>query len=223
MKKEGKKKQQRRDTINSSRQLINLIKLNSAMIKLNRLQDGQIPHVAGLEEHLEPELHVVAPRRRRRRRAGDGQLLVHVAEAGHHPGHLRRRPEALVHVGRCRGRRRRRRQLAARAEALLLDSGMLRLLLLPPVVAVGRRRRRLGHRGARHAATGVDADGRRRLALDGGGALCRLGLLARMRPAATATAGGGELPFVVQPLLEVSVPHVLDLVVSATRHLGGDG
>lgn len=110
------------------------------MIKLNRLQDGQIPHVAGLEEHLEPELHVVAPRRRRRRRAGDGQLLVHVAEAGHHPGHLRRRPEALVHVGRCRGRRRRRRQLAARAEALLLDSGMLRLLLLPPVVAVGRRR-----------------------------------------------------------------------------------
>jgi hypothetical protein len=166
-------------------------------LKLNSrcLHDAQVRHVAGLQQHL-PELHVLVPGRRG---AGQTQLLVHGAEV--HVHHVGRRPEALIDW---------RRELCG-AEAL----GLLRLD--GDLARAGGGRGGLRRRGARHAAADAARPPQRRCrvtlhvggCLPGGFAFARLFL-----PAAAVS--------VLQPLLEVGVPHVLDLVVGAPRQLCGD-
>jgi hypothetical protein len=180
--------------------------------------------VAGLHEHSEPVVQVGVGANGRgggggghvAERAGAAGLRGDVVEAVQRHGQ-RLRPEGVVELELLGG-------LRGRGEALVLgEPGRARprvsLLLL----------RRLGHRRRgrrpfrrRRRGGGRGDGGRRRLpgtralgpaALPGGATTCMRPVLLLLQ-----LLGGG-----LQPLLEVRVPDVLDLVVRPPGQPGGDG
>nr|CCU64222.1 ScMYB70 protein [Saccharum hybrid cultivar Co 86032] len=166
-------------------------------------------HVAGLHEHSEPVVQVaVGANRRRAQRVGGLHGDVEALER--HGQRLR--PEGVVEL----------ELLGVRGggEALLLgEPGRVPRVALLLLLLLLHHGRRLGHR-----RRGRRPFGRHRR---GGGRGCRLlgapalgpVLLAGascLRPALLRLVGG------LQPLLEVRVPDVLDLVVRPSGQLGGD-
>ncbi|CAL5015926.1 unnamed protein product [Urochloa decumbens] len=174
----------------------------------------------GLHEHSEPVVHVVGAGRRRGggRRGAErvAGLHGHVEALQRHRQRLR--PEALVELELLGVR-------AGRREALLLGERRR-----APRVALLRHGRRLGHRRRRRPL------GRHRR---GGGGGLRDGvgrrppraaaLRHRCGPALLLAAARRRLVRLLldlvgglEPLLEVRVPDVLDLVVRPARQPGGD-